>query len=89
LGGNRDAQAYKVRHQMPFPDLAFLLSVQGMENPPQLTADHSTQHIAPSLRDKHHVLFTVPLGAGQAQIKGGYPSFFADWFSPSHLGGGF
>src|ERR1700740_3673017 len=55
---------------MPFQDLALLLPSQSVENLPQMTTCLPEDHFAPSLGDKHNMIFTVPPSSGIGFGKG-------------------
>jgi len=55
-------------HQMPFHYLAALLLSQLMEYRPQMLSQLAKHHFAPSLRDKHHMIFAIPSRVTQTLI---------------------
>ena len=60
LGGNSNADMHMVGHQMPFQNLAFLLSGQRVKNFAQLPTHLSEQYLTPSLGHEHHMVFAIP-----------------------------
>jgi hypothetical protein len=64
LWGYLDTPRHMIWHQVPFNNLPLLLPGQGMEDFPQLTTRLPEQHFAPSLGDKHHMVFAVPSRMG-------------------------
>src|SRR5579872_1119020 len=64
LGWNRDTHVHRVRHQMPFHNLAFLLFRQRVENCSQLLAYLPEDHFPAPFGNEYHVILAVPLGVG-------------------------
>ena len=61
LGGNRDQHVHMIGQQMPLLNPAFLLPGQLSKHFPQMFSQLQIQRLATTLRDKHHMVFTLPL----------------------------
>ena len=61
LGWNADAQVHMILLQMPFYYLAFLLFRYFMEQRTKVFAYRPKYHLFSPLRNKHHMIFAIPL----------------------------
>jgi len=62
LRRNRDQRVDINDHQMPFLDPALLVPSELMEHIAEMFAQLSIQHFPTTFRDKHNMVFTLPLG---------------------------
>ncbi len=60
LRRDRDHHVYVVRLQVPFLDLALLLTGQAPEYLSQMPPELSVEHLPAVLRDEDHVVLTLP-----------------------------
>jgi hypothetical protein len=64
FGRNGDAHVHMVRHEVPFENLAFLLSGQRMEDLSQLLPGLPKDDFPSALGHEYYVILAVPFGMG-------------------------
>jgi hypothetical protein len=67
-GPNADADGHMIGYEMPFHDFVFLLLRQLMQHLPEMLSYHSKNRLLTPLRDKHNVIFTIPMRVREALV---------------------